>query len=220
VEAYSAVAIGEEGSGMPGRRIVGIVRAVLRCRVVIFSRNTCLTLVVGSAIGLVVAMGAAAAVRGSGVRVAKAGVGAYIGPHMGKYIVAVLAKSPTELEISMHAWTTCYPTHERLNGHTVTLSPSQAKSFAESYGWSMPFPNVPLSASGSFQKSETVPGPNGSHPTISGRVNGNTMSGTFSATGIFNAGPGGYLCDNVSFSWTASFDPTAQPDPLLFGPHA
>ena len=48
-------------------------------------------------------MAAAAAVTGSGVRVAKGGEGAYIGPHMGKYIAAVLAKSPTLLEISMHA---------------------------------------------------------------------------------------------------------------------
>ena len=88
-----------------------------------------------------------------------------------------------------------------------------------SSGWNVPFPNVQLSPVVPSEKSETVPGPNGSHPTISGRVNGNQVAGTFAATGIINGGPGGYHCDNVSFSWTASFDPTAQPDPLLFGLH-
>ena len=171
-----------------------------------------------SGLGLLFATGATAAVTGSGVRVAKNGEGAYIGPHMGKYIAAVLARSPTQLEISLHAWTTCYPQYERVNGHLVKLSPAQAKTFAEGYGWNVGFPNVALGPSGSFQKSETVPGPNGSHPAISGRVNGNQVSGTFSATGIFNSGPSGYRCDNVSLSWTATFNPTAQPDPTIFDP--
>lgn len=167
-------------------------------------------------VALLVATAAADAGNGSGVRVARDGVGAYIGPHMGKYIAVVLAKSPTRLEISMHPWTTCYPTYESVNGQRVKLSPAQQKQFALSSGWSVPFPNVQLEPSGSFQKSETVRGPNGSHSTISGRVVGNKVSGSFSATGIINGGPGGDHCDNVSFAWTATFDPTAQPDPTLF----
>lgn len=173
-------------------------------------------LIAAGAVALLVSMAAAAAVTGSGVRVARDGEGAYIGPHMGKYIAVVVAKSPTLLEISMHAWTTCYPTYERVNGQKVKLSPSQAKTFASSMGWNVPFPRVELGPSGSFRKSETVPGPNGSHPTVSGRVSGNKVSGTFSATGVINGGPGGYHCDNVSLGWTATFDPTAQPDPTLF----
>lgn len=209
---------------MTGRRIstaiVMAIRAALAAglqallrRIQMWRRKV--VLLFGS-LALLIATAAAAAGTGSGVRVAKHGVGAYIGPHMGKYIAVVLAKSPTLLEISMHPWTTCYPTYESVNGQRVKLSPSQQKQFAESSGWNVAFPNVQLSASGSFQKRETVRGPNGSHPTISGQVNGNKISGSFSATGIINGGPGGYHCDNVSFAWTATFDRTAQPDPTLF----
>jgi hypothetical protein len=168
------------------------------------------------AAGLTVAMVAAAAQSGSGVRLAKNGKGAYIGDNYNatpKYIAAVLGKSSSVLEIAMHTWTTCYPSYETVNGVPQKLTPAQQKNFASNSGMNIPIPNVPLSPGGAFQKSETIPGKNGSHPTISGQVHGNKISGTFTATGIENAGN---RCDNVSYKWTANFDSSAEPDPTSF----
>jgi hypothetical protein len=163
---------------------------------------------------------AAAAGSGSGVRVAKNGVGAYIGNHYGgmpPYVVTVQAKTRGLLEISMHPFTTCYPTYELLNGKKVKLTPAQQKSFAEDHAWDIGIPDVALSGSGSFHKSETVPGPDGSHPSITGQVSGTRVSGTFSATGIVNNGSN--QCDSVHFAWTATYNATATPNPGLFQVH-
>lgn len=171
-----------------------------------------------AAAGLCAATASAAATDGSGVRVAKDGVGTYIGNHFNSspaYVVDVLAASPSLLEISMHAWTTCYPWYEMLNGHPVKLSPAQQKSFAASHGWGVPIPNVQLNPTGTFHKREVIRGSYGSSPTISGQVDGGTVSGTFSATDV--DGGGSYHCNDVSFSWSATFDPTSQPDPSIFG---
>lgn len=173
------------------------------------------TVIAAGVVALLVSTAAAGAVAGSGVRIAKHGEGAYIGGSMGDYLAAVLAKSTTRLEISMHAWTTCYPTYETLNGKAVKLTPAQQQSFSYGYGWNIPIPNVVLSPSGSFHKTETLPGSSGSHPTITGRISGRHASGTFSATGIRSSGN---RCDDVSLRWKATFDASASPDPTLFQP--
>jgi len=182
-------------------------------------RRTRLALLVG-AVALIATAAAAAAGSGSGVRVARHGTGAYIGNNfnvMPRYVVAAEALSSSLIEIDMHPWTTCYPTYELLNGAKVKLTPEQAKKFAADHGWSIGIPKIALSSSGSFHKSETVPGSDGSHPTISGKVSGARITGTFTATGIISSGS--YVCDNVSFSWSATFNPRAHPDPTIFRIH-
>ena len=148
-----------------------------------------------------------------GIRVAHNGQGAYIGNHFGTYVVTLLAESPSLLQINIHPWTSCYPSYETVNGHRVALTPAQQKSFSSASGLNIPLPNVHVTTNGLFHATETLPGPNGSSPTVSGQISGNRASGTFSATGIRN---GGNRCDGVSLSWTATFNSTAQPDPAIF----
>ncbi len=167
----------------------------------------------GAAVALATLVAPAGAAHTGGIRVARNGQGAYIGNHFGTYVVALLAESPSLLQINVHPWTSCYPSYETVNGHRVALSPAQQKSFASASGLNIPIPNVHLSPNGSFHAKETLPGPNGSSPTISGQISGNRASGTFSAKGIRN---GGNRCDDVSLTWTATFDSTAEPDPSIF----
>jgi hypothetical protein len=169
------------------------------------------TLSVAATAGLLVAFLAAPAGAApyGGVRVAKDGQGAYEGtgylPNefggMPAYVVTILAESRTKLQIYVHPRTTCYPPHKRL------------KQDAFGSGLPVPIPNVPLSSTGSFHKSEMTKGDFPSSSIISGQIAGNKASGTFSATGI--TADGG-ICDNVSFAWTAIFEPNAQPDPTIF----
>ena len=126
-------------------------------------------LAAGAAVALATLVAPAGATHTGGIRVAQNGQGAYIGNHFGTYVVALLAESPGLLQINVHPWTTCYPSYETVNGHRVALSPAQQKSFASASGLDIPIPNVHVSPNGSFHATETLPGPNGSSPMISGR---------------------------------------------------
>ena len=166
-----------------------------------------------AALALATPVAPAGATHTGGIRVAHNGQGAYIGNHFGTYIVTLFAERPSLVQINIHPWTSCYPSYETVNGQRVALTPAQQKSFVSASGLNIPIPNVHVSPNGSFHATETLPGPNGSSPSISGQISGNRASGTFSAKGIRS---GGNRCDDVSLTWTATFNPTAEPDPALF----
>jgi len=72
------------------------------------------------------------------------------------------------------------------------------------------FLGIHVTASGSFQKSGL--GRRG-YVTVSGQINGDTASGTFSLTSSHD---GTYSCMTLNVPWRATFDSKAQPDPALF----
>jgi len=80
-------------------------------------------------------------------------------------------------------------------------------------GWNIAIPDVHL-RSGSFHRSGKVRGAHGGSLTISGQIDGDQASGTFSDRGIHD-GPAS--CLDLSLTWRATWDPTAEPDPAVFG---